>query len=629
LCAEGHVYLFGNNHSIVVMCGIIGITALEGILGEPIGKIVRRCLERLEYRGYDSVGIAVINGGLITVRKGKGKVQDVSSRLGFDRLLGSTALGHTRWATHGKPSDENAHPHIDCTGNIVVIHNGIVSNFLELREELRSRGHVFRSETDTEVIPHLMEEYLREGMDPMEAFRRILSRIRGAYALVLATSREPHRLYFARNTSPLVIGIGNGVNFVASDIPAFLEYTNTIIVLRDGEYGYVEPGRVYIEKDGVPVDPEGRVRSISWTPEMASKEGYPHFMLKEIHEQPIALSATLASLGDSALRVAAEMMIRARRVFIVGAGTSYHAGLVGEYLLSVMGGVDARAFIASEYRRYTRLIGDDDLVLAISQSGETVDTLVAVRAFRNRGARVVALSNVVDSAIPRESHISIYTRVGPEIGVAATKTFTAQLMILTALAAKVGLFNGVLSTNDVDGTMDMLSKVPNMLRNLLTEIEGKVKLISRNLSEKNNAYYLGRGIGVPLSMEGALKLKEVAYIHAEAYPAGESKHGPIALVNEDFPVIFSILNDENVEPLLGNVMEMKARGAYTVGLVPRDRVSMFRDSLDFILEMPSIDYRVAPIIYAVPMQLIAYYTAISRGYDPDKPRNLAKTVTVE
>ena len=611
------------------MCGIIGITSLPNNLREPIGKVVRRCLERLEYRGYDSVGIAVIKGNSIEVRKGKGKIAEVNARLNFDEVGGTTAIGHTRWATHGKPSDENAHPHTDCTGSVAVVHNGIISNFLELKEELIRKGHVFKSETDTEVVAHLIEEYLKLGYKPFDAFKAALSRLKGAYAFVVAIAQEPNRLYFARNTSPLVVGIGNGANFVASDIPAFLEFTNMVIVLRDGEYGYIEPGKVYIEKDGVPVNVEERIRLISWTPEMASKEGYPHFMLKEIHEQPFAISSTLAGINEREFDNVVNLLLNSRRVLIIGAGTSYHAGLVGDYLLTTMLGLDTHVIISSEYKKYVNTINEDDTVIAISQSGETIDTLVAVRAFKERGAKVVAVSNVIDSAIPRESNYVLYTRAGPEIGVAATKTFTTQLVILTVLTLKAGITMRKLDQGEYRNLMDSLNKVPGLLQNVIARTEGRVKALSEYMKSRNNAYYLGRGIGVPLSMEGALKLKEIAYIHAEAYPAGESKHGPIALVEEGYPVVFSILDDDNVDALLGNVMEMKARDAYTIGFVPEKYVGKFRELLSVTFELPNIDYRIAPIIYIVPMQLLAYYTAVARGYDPDKPRNLAKTVTVE
>jgi glucosamine--fructose-6-phosphate aminotransferase (isomerizing) len=611
------------------MCGIIGITSLQGNFREPIGKVVRRCLERLEYRGYDSVGIAVIKGSSIEVRKGKGKIAEVSVRLSFDEVDGLTAIGHTRWATHGKPSDENAHPHTDCTGRVAVVHNGIISNFLELKEELIRKGHVFRSETDTEVLAHLIEEYLKMGYKPFDAFKAALSKIRGAYAFVVAMAQEPNRLYFARNTSPLVIGIGNSANFIASDIPAFLEFTNTVIVLRDGEYGYIEPGKVYIERDGLPVNVEERIRLISWTPEMASKEGYPHFMLKEIHEQPIAINSTLAGIDEKAFNEVINAILNSRKVFILGAGTSYHAGLIGDYLFTSMLGLDTHTLISSEYKKYLNSISDGDIAIAISQSGETIDTLVAIRAFRERGAKIVAVSNVIDSAIPRESNYVIYTRAGPEIGVAATKTFTTQLVVLTVLALKMGIAMGKLTNNEYRDMMDLLNKVPNLVQGVMASVEGKVKALSGYISRKQSAYYLSRGIGVPLSMEGALKLKEIAYIHAEAYPAGESKHGPIALVEGGYPVVFSILDDDNVDALLGNVMEMKARDAYTIGLVPEKYVGKFKELLNVTLEMPNIDYRVAPIVYVIPMQLLAYYTAVAKGYDPDKPRNLAKTVTVE
>jgi glucosamine--fructose-6-phosphate aminotransferase (isomerizing) len=596
--------------------------------GRPVGLLIKECLLNLEYRGYDSVGFAVYSSGRLVVRKSRGKILEVERKLGFDELDGFVAIGHTRWATHGEPSDSNAHPHVDCGGRVAVVHNGIIHNYLELREYLRGRGHVFRSETDTEVVPHLLEELLSRGYTTLDALRELARTLRGAYALAIVVSGEPDRIYFIRNVSPLVIGLLEGAVFLASDIPAFLRYTNRVVVLEDGDFGYVSPSGVYVENvvKGV-VDWRGRLRVVDWTPDMVAKGGYPHFMLKEIHEQPTALRNTLASIPPE-VGEAVKDVARAGRVFLAACGTSYHAALVGEYLLNTLCGLSATAFVASEYLRYRKVFREGDVLIAISQSGETIDTLMAVREARRRGARVIAVANVLYSAIPRESDAAIYTRAGPEIAVAATKTFTAQLVALLYLATEVAR---VLGSED-PGYLDLLRREMTSLPELAGEVihvhEARIRRLAERMRGKVSAYYLGRGIGVPVSMEGALKLKEVAYIHAEAYPAGESKHGPIALVEEDFPVLFAVFDDEFRDLLLGNVEEMRARRAFTVGLVPRGYQDIAR-RFDFTVEMPRLTPYTAAVLYSIPYQLLAYYTSVAKGLDPDKPRNLAKTVTVE
>lgn len=609
------------------MCGIIGLVAKQDFLREPIGRIIKRCLKRLEYRGYDSVGFAYIDGnsGSLIVRKSEGKIDDVAGKLKFDDAIGCTAIGHTRWATHGKPSDYNAHPHIDCKGLIAVVHNGIIQNYLELKRELMGRGHIFRSETDTEVISHILEELIERGFKPLEAIREAFKVLRGAFAFAVIFAFEPSKIYFAKQTSPLIIGLGSRANYIASDIPAFLEYTNRVIVVRDGEFGYISPTEVYLESlsSGI-VDIKSRMRVIGWTPEMAMKSGYPHFMLKEIHEQPIAMERTLKSLTTEELEKAIELLLNANRVFIAACGTSFHAGLVADYALTVLAGIPSIPFISSEYLKYSNVFSDRDVGIVISQSGETIDSLMALRKMKESGVKVIAVSNVIDSAIPREADLAIYTRAGPEIGVAATKTFTTQIIALLKLACQVSGSMGF----DVEEVIRDLERLPKLASRIIRAYEGKCKILGEEVSSAQSAFYLSRGIGVPLSMEGALKLKEIAYIHAEAYPAGESKHGPIALIEKDFPVVFSVLLDNYREHLIGNVAEMKARGAYTIGLIPRGD-ERFIKILDKYLEMPHVNYLVAPALYVVPMQLIAYYAAVSRGYDPDKPRNLAKTVTVE
>jgi len=608
------------------VCGIVGIACLEI---ENIGKMIRRCLERLEYRGYDSAGIAVIKNGTLIVRKGRGKIAELNKRLKFDEIYGKVGIGHTRWATHGKPSDENAHPHTDCRDMIAVVHNGIISNYLELREKLESTGHVFRSETDTEVIAHLVEEHLRPGSEPLDAFRMAVSELCGTYAIGLITVLDPSKIFFARMTSPLIIGVGEGMNMIASDIPAVLEYTNRVIVLKDGEIGYITPTEIYIEREGRPVSWKERVRVISWSVDMASKGGYPHFMLKEIHEQPLALSNTLSGIEMENIRNICSLLAKSDRIFITGAGTSYHAGLVCDYVLTELAGADVTTFIASEYRKYINAVDERSVLIAISQSGETIDTLMAVRAFKERGCRVIAVSNVVDSTIPRESDMVVYTRAGPEIGVAATKTFTTQIMVLTIMSLTLAYMIERLREAEYRELIRQIRELPTVTESIIRMHEARCMILARYMKNRANAFYLGRGLGVPIAMEGALKLKEIAYIHAEAYPAGESKHGPIALVERDFPVFFVVLDDYYVEAIVGNVMEMRARDAYTIALAPRKYIYKFAKLCDYVIDMPNIDYRIAPIPYIVPLQLVAYYTSVMRGLDPDKPRNLAKTVTVE
>ncbi|ABO08425.1 glutamine--fructose-6-phosphate transaminase (isomerizing) [Pyrobaculum calidifontis] len=602
------------------MCGIFGIVFAEKPR-RPLGEILRRALERLEYRGYDSAGVAVVDKGLV-VRKDAGKVAEVASRYGFDALQGTVGIAHTRWATHGKPDQSNAHPHTDCRGVIAVVHNGIIENYAELKRELLAKGHVFKSETDTEVVVHLVEEYKRQGLDTFTAFKKALARIRGAYAIALIDAENPNAIYFARNLSPLIIGVGDGFNIVASDIPTVLDYTKRIVAVRDGEYGYITPTEVYIEADGVPQPVYERVEEIPWSAEMATKGGYPHFMLKEIYEQPESLASTVAGLEWAQLSAVADMLLSARNIYVLGAGSSYHAGLTFAARLPRLR-LTPVPIIASEYYTYERLFDRDDVAIAISQSGETIDTIRAARAMRERGVKVVAVTNVVGSTLARESDVVIYTRAGPEIGVAATKTFTTQVATLSALYLAVLKAVGV-DTSELERELKAL---PEAVRKTIENTAGTAKDLAKRMKEKRSAYYLGRGLSLPVAMEGALKLKEVAYIHAEAYPAGESKHGPIALVEEGFPVVFVFSDPDTREKTLSNVAEMKARGAYAIGVVPAK--SDLAKKLDFPVEVPESGELAAPVTYVVPLQLLAYFAAVERGYDPDKPRNLAKTVTVE
>lgn len=613
------------------MCGIIGIVCNDSCskyFGKPLGLLIKESLLNLEYRGYDSVGFAVSRHGKVIVRKSKGKILDVDKKLGFDEFDGVVGIGHTRWATHGEPNDVNAHPHTDCRGGIAVVHNGIIHNYLEFKEMLKARGHVFKSDTDTEVVPHLLEELISKGFSVLDAVRKLAKILKGAYALAIIVSSDPSKIYFVRNVSPLVIGIQDNAVFIASDIPAFLKYTNKVIVLEDGDFGYVSPSEIYIENiERGFVEWLKRVRVIDWAPDMIAKGGFPHYMLKEIHEQPIALRNTLASIGSEVSKIV-DLIVKADRVFFTACGTSYHAALVGEYMFNTLCGLNVTSFIASEYLRYRKVFREGDIVVAVSQSGETIDTLMAVREARKRGAKVVAIANVLYSAIPRESDAVVYTRAGPEIAVAATKTFTAQLLVLLYTAIEVAQRLNSENVNYIGLIRREMEMLPELVENVIHTYEARVKGLAEKLKNKTNAFYLGRGIGVPISMEGALKLKEIAYIHAEAYPAGESKHGPIALVEEDFPVFFAIFDDEYKDLLLGNLEEMKARRAFTIGLIPKNYVDPVK-KLDFVIEMPRLTPYTASILYSIPYQLVAYYTSVAKGLDPDKPRNLAKTVTVE
>jgi glucosamine--fructose-6-phosphate aminotransferase (isomerizing) len=591
------------------VCGIIGVVSNKE--SKRLAELVVSCLNRLEYRGYDSVGVAALSSANLEVRKAKGTVEEVVRKKNIKELSGYAFLGHTRWATHGAPTDYNAHPHTDCSNNIAVIHNGTIRNFKELRDELQSLGHKFKSETDTEVIPHMMEEYMKRGMDTFQAFRSAVKSIQGSFA-ILAVVKGERRIFFAKRDNPLVIGLGDDKTFIASDIPSFLPYTRKVIVISDGELGYVTPNTVYIEDENDnPIDVTSRIKIIDWDASSASKEGYPHFMLKEIHESPIAVKDTISGLLSEIDKVSeiAEEIRKSSRIIVTAAGTSYHAGFYFSLLLARKGYMSI-PLIASEYHNFR--VKKGDIVIAISQSGETLDVKMGIRKFKEEGAKIIALTNVIESDIARESDYKLYMRAGPEIGVAATKTFTSEIASLLFLYSLIE-----------KESISYLENAHETVRNVITETEGFAKKIGEELANKNNAYYLGRGLGVPLAMEGALKIKEIAYIHAEAYPAGESKHGPIALVENGFPIVF--INDgELVDELEKNLQEMKARGGKTYSISVNKRLN-FADTEILV----NTDEKLSSLAIAPIIQLIAYYASVKRGYDPDKPRNLAKTVTVE
>ena len=609
------------------MCGIIAITTRKKT---NVSKMISSGLKRLEYRGYDSVGIAIINDGKIQIMKDAGTIDDVKKKLAIDTLEGTTGVGHTRWATHGPPTKINAHPHSDCTGSLMVVHNGIIDNYISIKLNLLKKGHTFKSETDTEVIAHLIEEEMKSetGKDPvLQGFKKALSKLEGTYAITLLHTNEPDKIFLARKDSPLVIGVQEDTKFAASDIPAFLEYTKKAIVLKNGEIATLTPETVYIEKNGFRVQPKPFI--VSWTAESAQKSGYPHFMLKEIHEQPIALRATLG-VNPKLMEEATTKIINADNIFFVACGTSYHASLTGYYQFQkLLRKKPVYSIIASEYDTYNHLIDENTCIIAVSQSGETLDVMKGLTTARKNGAQVISVANVIDSSIPRLSQVSLYTKAGPEIGVAATKTHTSQVALLARLTLQLQYALGSWNNQEFSEKVTYLTEeIPKIARNVINQNEFKAKQLAAKIADRNHSYFLARGNNLSIAMEGALKLKEISYIHAEAFPAGESKHGPIALVEPQFPVIIIAPEDETIKKMLGNAEEMKARGGYIISVTQKDQEIVKRSDQTFLIPR-STSPLITPISYVIPTQMLAYYTAVQRDYDPDKPRNLAKTVTVE
>jgi len=602
------------------MCGIIGY-----IGDRKACEVIVKGLKRLEYRGYDSVGVVTEDNGKLYIKKGAGKIDEVVERLNLLDMPGKRGVGHTRWATHGVPNDINAHPQKDCTGKIALVHNGIIENFAELKEELVEKGHTFESDTDTEVIAHLIEEELKLSETFEDALRRALLRLRGSFALGVIYTEEPDKLYFVRNESPLVLGIGNGEMFGASDVPAFLEYTNRVVFLDDMEYAVVTKDSWVVKRLETGEEVEKEVKTIEWTLEMAEKSGFPHFMLKEIYEQPRVLRDAIHGNAKVISDVAREIA-KYNKIFIVAMGTSYHAGLVGKYLFQRLTKKVPIVEDASEFRyEFEDLVDEDSLVIAITQSGETADTLAAMKLAKRKGAKVLAIVNVVGSMATRIADLTLYTHAGPEIGVAATKTYTTQLAVLTMLAIELARTLGTANEGYLTKLEESLRRVPDIVEEVLN-LNEPLRELAENLKEKENFFYIGRGIGVPTALEGALKLKEISYIHAEGLSAGELKHGPLALIEDGVPVVAIAPSGKTFDKMLGNVEEAKARGAYIIALGSSERLRMVSDAL---IEMPEVDEVLTPIPYIVPLQLLAYHLAVLRGNDPDKPRNLAKSVTVE
>jgi glutamine---fructose-6-phosphate transaminase (isomerizing) len=611
------------------MCGIIGYAGPR-----PAAPILLESLRRLEYRGYDSAGIAVLDAdGESTLVKNNHKVDELERQVAREGMPpGTLGIGHTRWATHGRPSVENAHPHTDCTGKIHLIHNGIIENYRELRAELLAHGHTFSSDTDTEVVPHLIEEYFRG--DLTAAVRAALNRIRGAYALVVMTSDQPDRIVGGRFNAPLVVGLGNGEVFISSDITALIPYTKRVALLGEGEIVTATAAGAEVQRlDGTPVEP--RVVTVDWEAEQAQKNGYPHFLLKEIHEQPDAVRHALrdriAETGVVALPelgIADSVIAGAGEVVLVACGSAWYAALATRYMIEHIAGVRCSVEPASEFRYSDVLVDDKSLVIAFSQSGETADTLAAVRHARRQGATVIAVTNVVGSALSLESDGVLYMQAGPEISVAATKTFINQLVCGMLLALYLGDVRGTLDIDEQRRMVSELERVPPMIEQTL-DLEAQLAEIGQRYSRARTALYIARGINYAIALEGALKVKEISYVHAEGYAAGELKHGPIALLDPEVPVVAIATRSRTLPKLVTNVEEAHSRDAPVIALVTEGENPFDSDLVRDVITVPACDELVSPMVNVVPLQLLAYHMAVQRGCDVDQPRNLAKSVTVE
>ncbi len=609
------------------MCGIVGYVGPN-----KVTDVLLSGLARLEYRGYDSAGIAVVCGPDLRTTRRVGKLANLAGAIAEHPLDGSIGIGHTRWATHGRPSEENAHPHADCSGRLAVVHNGIIENYLELREELAARGHEIRSETDTEVAAHLVEEAY--AGDLTAAVAKAVKRLHGSYALAVVHADHPGTIVAARQDSPLIIGEGDGENFVASDIPAVLAYTREVLVLLDGHVATVTKDSVeVVDELGSPVEPE-RLH-VEWDLDAAEKGGYEDFMLKEINEQPRAIRETLRGrMGEdgivqlSELQMTGDEVAALRRVIVIACGTSYHAGLVAKCLIEQWARMPVEVQVSSEFRYSDPIVGDDTLVVAITQSGETADTLAGVREARDRGAKVLAITNVVGSRVTRESDGVVYTHAGPEIGVAATKTFTAQIAALYVLSLKLAQVKGTLHRSEIERIWHELTGIPEVVERILADTGALEECADEYKDGRVSSLFLGRGIGVPVAMEGALKLKEISYIHAEAYPAGEMKHGPIALITPQVPVVVVATAGHTYDKVVSNIQEVRARGAEVIA-VATEGDDEIRKHAEHVLYVPETSEDLAAIPAVVPLQLLSYLIAKAKGCNVDQPRNLAKSVTVE
>jgi glutamine---fructose-6-phosphate transaminase (isomerizing) len=618
------------------MCGIVGYIGPKRVV-----PLILDGLKRLEYRGYDSAGIAVLgDNGKLEIRRAPGKLRNLEESIRITPLDGIYGIGHTRWATHGRPTEENAHPHRDCTGEIVVVHNGIIENYIELKKQLIAEGHKFLTETDTEIIAHLLEKFSKNATLE-EAVQKAVKVMSGAYALVAVSSKDPNKIVAARLGPPIVVGLGDHEFFVASDIPAILAHTRSVFFLGDGEIAVLTPQGVRL------TDFESRAitrpaQHITWDPIMAEKGGFKHFMQKEIFEQPRAVRDTLLGrISQESGKVFLDEMDISEQEFrnfrdvkIVACGTSWHAGLAGKFMIERLAHVPVEVDYGSEFRYRDPILDKHSLIIAISQSGETADTLAAEREARQKGAKILAICNVVGAMLTRESNGTIYTHAGPEIGVASTKAFTGQLTALLLTALHLGQVRGKLAPAASQNLMQELTRIPHKIENILQR-DAEIEALARLFFRHTDFLYLGRGIHYPIALEGALKLKEVSYIHAEGYPAGEMKHGPNALIDENLPVVMIATRDESdpasmtrYEKTISNLQEVKARDGIVIAVVTEGD-HLARETADHVIEIPTAPELIAPLLEIVPLQLLAYHIAVRRGCDVDQPRNLAKSVTVE
>jgi glucosamine--fructose-6-phosphate aminotransferase (isomerizing) len=611
------------------MCGIVAY------VGQRQAKdVILKGLKRLEYRGYDSAGIALLNGGL-NVYKKKGKVSDLEQYLAGNNLNSHIGIGHTRWATHGEPNDVNAHPHYSASGKLAIIHNGIIENYAALKKELQQKGHQFRSETDTEVFIHFIEDIKEnERCSLDEAVRLALTKVVGAYAIVIMSLEDPNLLVAARKGSPLVVGIGEGEFFLASDATPIVEYTNEVIYLNDQEIVIIDDGKLSIKNTAnLPLTPY--IQTIDLELEAIEKGGFEHFMLKEIFEQPRSISDCLRGRLDSAsgrlvlggLREYLNKLVNADRILIVACGTSWHAGLVAEYFFEEFCRIPVEVEYASEFRYRNPVIREGDVVIAISQSGETADTLAAIELAKSKGAIIFGVCNVVGSSIPRATHAGAYTHAGPEIGVASTKAFTAQLTVLNMIALIVAQKKGTITEQKLHELLVEMENISKKVEQAL-KLNDQIKIIAEEFKDAANFIYLGRGYNFPVALEGALKLKEISYIHAEGYPAAEMKHGPIALIDKEMPVVFIATRDSSYEKIVSNIQEVRARKGRVISIVTEGD-SQIPNMSEFTIEVPAVHEALMPLVSVIPLQLLSYHIAVMRGCNVDQPRNLAKSVTVE
>jgi len=608
------------------MCGIVGYVG-----DKKAASILYDGLKRLEYRGYDSSGIAVNDGFNIDVVKKKGKLEHLKGKIKDNVNGGTTGIGHTRWATHGQPSDKNSHPHSDCANNFVIAHNGIIENFQDIKKYLVEKGHTFKSETDTEVIAHLLEENYEN--DVLSALKKTITHLEGSYALTILNNKEPNRIYVARKDSPLIIGIGENENFIASDIPAFLGETKDFYILEDGEFAVIDQDNINMyDFDLNPKEKE--IYHVDWDPEMAEKQGYDHYMLKEIHEQPDAVRRLMANrvmpegIDLEELDLDKEFLQNLQKIHIIACGTAYHSGLIGKYMLEDLSNMTVEVDVASEYRYRNVPIKEDELVIAVSQSGETSDTLASLRKAKQKGAKVIAFTNSRGSSIAREADEMMLLKAGPEISVASTKAYLNMVVAFYMFSLFLARKQDKIKDKDYLKMSRDLIKLPDLLDEVIEESEKLMKDKAKQYAQSENAFFIGRHTDYTLAMEGALKLKEISYIHAEAYPAGELKHGTLALIEEGVPVIALGTRKGVFDKTLSNVTEVKARGADVTAIVYKGAEDI-EEVVDHVIYIPEVNDLFSGALAIVPLQLLAYYTALIRGCDIDQPRNLAKSVTVE